>query len=87
MNANLQCLEANLAERVAEIFRGCPELSGFTVAAEMPVPGHMVYGSPVDLTYAELIVSAVTQTLAELVEEEPEASPLVLGRTFARVLH
>ena len=35
-------LEADLAARVAVLFRDCPELSGFTVQEEMAVPASLV---------------------------------------------
>ena len=87
MDAHLQYIEANVTERVGEIFRGCPELSGFTVQEETPVPGHLVYCMPVDLPYAEAVIATITRELLDLIDEEPDASALVLGRTFARTLH
>ncbi|MGE5616097.1 MAG: hypothetical protein ACM3X5_04205 [Bacillota bacterium] len=80
-------LEADLADRVAHLFRRWPELSGFTVREESPVPGSLVYGHVPDLARAEALLGAVTRMLLELVEEEPDAPELVLGRTFARAVH
>ncbi|HZQ72171.1 MAG TPA: hypothetical protein VFB08_04580 [Burkholderiales bacterium] len=80
-------LEADLAERIAHLFREWPELSGFTVQEESPLPGSLVYGRVPDVARAEALLAAVTQMLLDLVDEEPEAPELVLGRTFARTLH
>ena len=80
-------LEADLVARVEVIFREWPELAGFTVQEECPVPGHVVYGALVEVTRAEALIGTLTRMLVDLVDEEPEAQGLVLGRTFARVLH
>src|SRR3954463_12083723 len=77
-------LEADLAARVEVVFRKWPELSGFTVQAECPVLGHLVYGALIEIVRAEELVGALTRMLIELVDEEPEARALVVGRTFAR---
>ena len=80
-------LEADLAARVAVLFRDCPELSGFTVQEATPMPANIVYCMPVDVAHAEDAISTVSHMLLELLDEEPEAAELVLGRTFARTLH
>ena len=82
-------VEANLAARVRSLFRSYPTLCGFSVGQgpTMPLLTEVsVYpasgpGAPPELCFQ------VMATLAELVDECPEARELLRGRTFARVLH
>ena len=80
-------LEADLAARVALLFREWPELVGFTVREESPVPASFVCQGALGEAQSDALAGAVTQMMLELVDEEPEAPELLLGRTFARVLH
>ena len=80
-------LEADVAARVDVVFREYPELSGFTVQAEAPVLEHLVYGALVDVLRAETLIGTLTRMLEEMVDEEPAMRALLVGRTFARVLH
>ena len=80
-------LEADLAARVEAVFRDWPELAGFTVQEETPEPLSLVQYGPLDQAHADAMIGAVTRMMHELVDEEPEAPALLLGRTFARVLH
>jgi len=71
------------------LFSRCPELSGFSVRGE----ADELFVSDVGVTpklsaeqYGE-IYQDIAQTLFELLEERPEASELLRGRTFARTLH
>ena len=82
-----QRLEADVAARIAVLFREWPELAGFTVKEESPVPGNVVCDGPLGDAQADAMVGALTRMMLELVDEEPEAPALLLGRTFARVLH
>ena len=83
-------LEADLARRLEALFRRRPTLCGFSVQDATNVPCVLtevsVYpaggpAAPVELCFE------VLATLAELVDECPEAGELLRGRTFARVLH
>ena len=82
-------IEANLAARVRSLFRSWPALCGFSVGQgpSMPLLTEVsVYpasgpGAPPELCFH------VMATLAELVDECPEAEELLRGRTFARILH
>ena len=80
-------LEADLAARVRVLFRDWPELAGFTVQEESPVPMNLVQYLLLDEAHTDAMVSAVARMMRELVDEEPEAVALLLGRTFARSLH
>jgi hypothetical protein len=74
-------------ERLQLLFSRCPELSGFAVRG-----GEELFVSDVGVAprlsaeqYHE-IFQEITTTLCELIEERPEASELLRGRTFARTL-
>jgi hypothetical protein len=78
-----------LEERLQSLFARCPELSGFSVRGE--AEGLIV--SDVGISprlsaeqYGE-IFQDIAATLSELLDERPEASELLRGRTFARTLH
>src|SRR5258706_11936216 len=83
-------LEANLAAHIAELFGRCPMLCGFTVReganADHGVLDLTCYPTP-SRERADLIFGEVTKMLLELEEEQPEAAPLLKGRTFARTFH
>ena len=80
-------LEADLAARVAVLFREWPELAGFTVHEQSSAPASLVIHGALGEAQTDAVVGAVTQMMLELVDEEPEAPALLLGRTFARALH
>ena len=82
-----QRLEADVAARIAVLFREWPELEGFAVKAESPVPAHVVFQGALGEAQLEAMIGELTRMMLELVDEEPEAPALLLGRTFARVLH
>ncbi|HEX4927946.1 MAG TPA: hypothetical protein VFV74_08115 [Burkholderiales bacterium] len=78
----------DLERQVRSIFSRCPELSGFAVRAE----AGELFVSDVGITprlspeqYGEIFQHIAT-TLADLLEERPEASEWLRGRTFARML-
>jgi len=81
--------EANLEARVWALFRCHPALCGFSVG-EGPSMSLLtevsVYPASGPAAPPELCFE-VLATLADLVEECPEAHELLRGRTFARVLH
>lgn len=94
-------LEAALAERVSTLFRRCPLLCGFTVQdgsrltrerAAGPLNGSLYLA---DLTCLRLLddeqaadlCELIADTLLDLMDERPEATQLLNGRTFARNLH
>lgn len=79
---------AQLEERIVALFHEVPELCGFTVQAHGGI-GLTDVGlfPPMPAEDAKLVCAEIHETLAELVEERPEARQLLAGRTFARALH
>lgn len=94
-------LEFDLATRLETLFRRCPALHGFTVqpassiTEERAVIGlqeglylaDVVWHQPLNREQAAALVGEISDALVELVDERPEASALLRGRTFARTLH
>ena len=94
-------LESDLASRMEMLFRRCPELHGFSVQ-QGPSVGRervaqdlqpdlfladVVWHQPLNGDQAATLVEEISQELLELVDERPEATALLRGRTFARVLN
>lgn len=78
-----------IEQQLQMLFSRCPELSGFSVRGD----AEDLFVSDVGISprlsaeqYGE-IFQDIALTLSELVEERPEASALLRGRTFARTLH
>jgi len=94
-------LESDLAARMEMLFRRCPALHGFSVQQGSSVTrervaldlqaglflADVVWHQPLNGDQAATLVEEISQELLELVEERPEATALLCGRTFARVLH
>ena len=71
------------------LFSRCPELSGFAVRGDADDLFISDVGIAPRLSaeqYGE-IYQDIAATLSALLEERPEASDLLRGRTFARTLH
>jgi hypothetical protein len=71
------------------LFQEIPVLCGFTVrsrAGRIELSDIGLYPVPAE-DEAKLICDEIRHTLAQLLEERPEARSLVAGRTFARVVH
>lgn len=82
-------IRSQLELQVESLFERCPELWGFAVRSE----NDELFVSDVGIAprlsaqqYGE-IFQDIARTLAEFLEEEPDASDLLRGRTFARTLH
>lgn len=82
-------IQSQLEQQVDSLFARCPELCGFSVRSE----NDELFVSDVGIAprlsaqqYGE-IFQDIARTLAELLEEEPEAEEWLRGRTFARTLH
>jgi phosphotransacetylase len=82
-------IRSQLDQQVDSLFARCPELCGFSVRSE----NDELFVSDVGISprlsaeqYGE-IFQDIARTLAEFLEEEPEGSELLRGRTFARTLH
>jgi hypothetical protein len=94
-------LESDLAARMEMLFRRCPELHGFSVQQGSSVDSErvaqdlqagllladVVWHQPLNDAQAATLVGEISQELLELVDERPEATALLRGRTFARVLN
>jgi len=94
-------LESDLAARMDTLFRRCPALHGFSVqcgasvSRERVVQGlqddlclaDVVWHSPLSGAQADALVDEISKALFDLVDERPEATALLRGRTFARTLH
>ena len=99
--SNYARLESDLVARMDSLFRRFPVLYGFSVqdrsnvTRERVVQGlrddlylaDVVAQWPLSGEQAEALVEEISLALFELVDERPEASALLRGRTFARVLH
>jgi hypothetical protein len=77
-----------IEQRLQLLFSRCPELSGFSIRGD----AEDLFVSDVGIAprlsaeqYGE-IYQDIALTLSELLDERPEASELLRGRTFARTL-
>ena len=82
-------IHTELQQQVESLFARCPELWGFSVRAE----NDELFVSDVGIAprlsaeqYGE-IFQDIAKTLAEFLDEAPEASEYLRGRTFVRTLH
>ncbi len=94
-------LERDLAARMQTLFQRCPALHGFSVQQGSSVSrervaqdldaglllADVVWHQPLNGDQAATLVEEISQELLELVDERPEATALLRGRTFARVLN
>lgn len=94
-------LESDLAARLDSLFQRCPALHGFSVQPGSSVSrervfldlrddlylADVVWHRPLNVEQATTLVEEISQALFELVDERPEATALLRGRTFARTLH
>lgn len=78
-----------LERQVQSIFAQCPELCGFSVRGEADELFVSDIGIAPRLSVEQYgkIFQHIATTLAELLDERPEASEWLRGRTFARTLH
>jgi len=81
--------DRQLQDQLESLFARCPDLCGFSVRGD----NDELFVSDVGIAprlsaeqYGQ-IFQDIAQTLSELLEERPEASELLRGRTFARTLH
>jgi hypothetical protein len=91
---------AELEESILALFGGFPSLCGFSVQDR---PGNSGSGAEAlegglfltdvglyplpNIEEAKFICQEIRDTLAQLLEERPQARELISGRTFARSLH
>lgn len=82
-------ISRHLEDQLQSLFSRCPDLCGFSVRGE----NQNLFVSDVGISprlsaeqYGE-IFDDIAQTLSEVLDEQPEASEWLRGRTFARTLH
>ena len=81
----MDTLLQEIRERLEALFRRCPELHGFAVRMDSPLPWHLSCHPTKHGEQAAL--REIAQMLIELLDERPEAAELLRGRTFARTMH
>jgi hypothetical protein len=81
----MQAIAQEIRERLEELFRRCPQLQGFAVRPDRPLPWHLACDPGAN--GVDEALDEIARTLLELIEERPEAAGLLRGRTFARTLH
>ena len=81
----MDTLLQEIHERLEDLFQRCPELHGFAVRPDRPLPWHLTCHPAHHGEQAAL--DEIAQTLLELIDERPEAAELLRGRTFARTVH
>jgi len=81
--------DIELDRQVRSIFAQCPELWGFSVRGEQGELFVSDVGIAPRLSAEQYgaIFQHIATTLAEFLDERPEASEWLRGRTFARTLH
>jgi len=82
-------ISRRLEDQLQSLFSRCPDLWGFAVRGE----NQDLFVSDVGISprlsaeqYGE-IFEDIANTLSEVLDEQPEASEWLRGRTFARTLH
>lgn len=80
----METLLQEIHQRLADLFERCPQLHGFAVRPDRPLPCHLgchpQHGE-------QAALGEIAQTLLDLIDERPEAAELLRGRTFARTVH
>lgn len=82
-------IPAELERQLQALFAHCPELWGFSVRGEAGDLFVSDVGIAPRLSAEQYgaVFEQIAKVLAELLEERPEASEWLRGRTFARTLH
>jgi len=78
-------VEAVIEGRIGSLFQRFPMLCGFLVQDELQVSEVAIDAWPGYTAGADLYLE-IADTLAGIVDERPDAAPLLRGRTFARTL-
>jgi hypothetical protein len=81
----MDTLAQEIRERLEDLFQRCPQLHGFAVRLDRPLPWHLACHPAEGGEQAAL--GEIARTLLELIDELPEAAEMLRGRTFARTLH
>jgi hypothetical protein len=82
-------IQSQLEQQVESLFERCPELWGFSVRSENDELFVSDVGIAPRLSAAQYgeIFQDIARTLADVLEEEPDACQFLKGRTFARSIH
>ena len=82
-------IPAELERELQALFAHCPELWGFSVRGEAGELFVSDVGIAPRLSREQYgaVFQQIARVLADLLEERPEASEWLRGRTFARTLH
>lgn len=78
--------EALLESRIGALFRDLPPLCGFAVARDLSLFDVATVTWPGYGVGAELY-DEIAHAITDILDEGPEATELLRGRTFARALH
>jgi hypothetical protein len=79
-------VQANVVRHVRDLFKRLPRLMAFRLSGDLTVADVLGGGSP-DYPSIRGLHAAVTQSIVELVECQPELVPFMRDRTFVRDLH
>lgn len=77
---------------ITELFQRCPDLCGFSVQAKEGDENELFVTAigiapRISAEQYGVIFEQIATTLSQLIEERPECSEFLRGRTFARTLH
>jgi hypothetical protein len=78
-------VEAVIDGRIGALFRRIPMLCGFSVQTDLQPAEVSVHSWP-GYVASEDLYGDIVATLADVIQERPEAEELLRGRTFARHL-
>jgi hypothetical protein len=101
LNPQLSRVEAELSARIWAVFGRFPDLCGFALQDRTGLPDdidasslrdelfvmELGFSAPVSDTEYHEAYGLITDAVADIVSERPEALELLRGRTFARTLH
>ena len=80
-----QRAEALVETQVQALFQRLPMLSGFAVAANLDVTDVTIHSWPGYIA-GEALYSEIANCLVDLLEDRPDSTDFLRGRTFARSL-
>src|SRR5438477_10905758 len=101
LTPQLSRVEAELSVRIWAVFGRFPGLSGFSLQDRTGLPDHvdasalrdelfvteLGFSAPVSEIEYEEAYTLISDAVADILSERPEALDLLRGRTFARTLH
>jgi len=101
LTPQLSRVEAELSARIWAVFGRFPGLSGFSLQDRTGLPDYidasglrddlfvteLGFSAPVSENEYDEVYTLISNAVADIVAERPEALELLRGRTFARTLH